>query len=297
MSLSLRDKIALIYTSAGSQRGVASLVGISHQKVGRILMDAYAPKSRALSDPGLIKAIDLAFSIHKDITRSQARAHGLPYDGRVPVFIQRMPLASGVLGDRVAALHTHWLSNQLRDAWIVAMQQSGKFANASVSSIVNLVVYSKRAENSIGNKYRDENDLHNKYSIENKIIKDMRERGLKVPAFNLEMDRAKNPNFEKERRNITNWLSGHSIAQQVVQGPIYTKYTAMDPRFAPQKILRDINDKLQLKHAPAVGAPGTAMATSVLLQVDTRHGKDKDFRSAHPWPAKPRKARRNKRKR
>ena len=46
-SLTLADKLALIYTGAGSQRNVAALTGLSHQKVGRILKGEYAADSKA----------------------------------------------------------------------------------------------------------------------------------------------------------------------------------------------------------------------------------------------------------
>lgn len=292
MALSLRDKISLIYTSAGSQRGVASLVGISHQKIGRILHEQSSP--RVLSDPGLIAAVDLAFSIHKDMARTQARVHALPYDPRYPIFIQRMPLKeterrpTGELvfddytqkwepkykffpvidpktgkqriipGDRVAALHTHWLSDRIRNAWIAAMQKTGKFAAASVGSIVNLIVYSKRADQEFKGKRRRPDQEDSRLQIKDKIIN-----------------------------------------QQIINGLIYTKYTAMDAQFPSHYIIDDINRKLNEKHAPATGDPGTAFANQILLQVDTRAGKDgnskdKQFRDAHPWKSKPRKARGNK---
>lgn len=260
MKLSLADKVALIYTLAGSQRGVASLIGISHQKVGRILRTGYEggyrPESRALSDPGLIVAVNQAFSIHSQVARQQARAHDLPFNAAVPVFYERKPLPDGTPGDRAAAIHTHWLSDRLRDAWIASMQKSGKFYAASLSSVVDLVVYSKRASERQRAPYMDENG---QTSIDKRI------------------------------------------EQQTVRGLIYTKYTPMDARLPTYGVLADLNSKLMQKHSPAVGAAGTALATSVLLQVDTRkdtHGvpKDSRFRAAHSRPAKPRKARRNKRR-
>lgn len=259
MALSLRDKISLIYTSAGSQRNVAALVGISHQKIGRILHEQSS--ARVLGDPGLIAAVDLAFSIHKDITRGQARVHALPYDPQFPIYMQRMPLKDGTPGDRVAALHTHWIADRIRNAWIAAMQKSGKFAAASVGSIVNLIVYSKRADKLQGTKYRDPQKEYNRLSVLDKIQ--------------------------------------NSISQQIVQGLIYTKYTPMDPRFPTNAVIDDLNRKLNEKHAPAVGDPGTVFANQILLQIDTRAGKDgnskdKQFRDAHPWKPKPRKARGNK---
>lgn len=262
MNLSLRDKISLIYTLAGSQRAVASLVGVSHQKIGRILHDpemgGYAPKSRALTDPGLIAAVNQAFDIHRQVCKSQARAHGLPYSSSVPIFYERKPLRDGTLGDRVAALHTHWVSDELKAAFLAIMQRSGKFAAASLGSVVDLVVYSKRADKMQGRRYRDTKRINDKASIENKI------------------------------------------QQNIVQGPIFTKYTPLDPRLPLDAILSDIFSKLNQKHSPAVTGPGSMLATTILMQVDTRKDKDgqsKDhaWRSKHP-ATKYSKARRNKRR-
>jgi hypothetical protein len=258
LKLSLADKVALIYTLAGSQRGAASLIGVSHQKVGRILRTGYEggyrANSRALDDPGLIAAVNQAFAIHSQVSRQQARAHDLPFNAAIPVFYERKPLPDGRIGDRVVALHTHWLSDRLRNAWIASLQKSGKFYAASISSIVDLVLYSKRATVNQRGPYMDTNG---KTAIDRRI------------------------------------------EQQTIRGLIYTKYTPMDPRFPTYAVIDDLNSKLNQKHSPAVGAAGTAIATSILLQVDTRKdesGKSKDaaFRSRHPGPAKPRKARGNK---
>lgn len=300
MKLTLAEKLALIYTSAGSQRGVAALCGISHQKVGRILRTGYeggfSPTSRALTDPGLIAAVNQGFAIHSDIARGQARAHGLPFDGSLPVFYERKPLTvtdpvktgrtyvdpeTGEIkpeikykprldkngqpitypGDRVAALNTHWLSNRVRENWLAFIHQAGKFYNASIGSIVNLVVYSKRADAAnIGP--RDKGKRYDKQSIKSRIS------------------------------------DAKELRQTVIQGLIYTKYTPFDRRFPIDAALADMYSKLNQKHSPAVGDPGTALASSILLQVDTRkdqndQSKDAAFRLKHPRPAKPRKARRN----
>jgi hypothetical protein len=287
VNLTLAEKLALIYTSAGSQRAVAALVGISHQKVGRILRTGYEggflPTSRALSDPGLIAAVNQGLAIHSDIARSQARVHGLPFTSALPVFYERKPITvtdpvqvgtyvdkeTGEIkpkikyvprldskgrivtypGDRVAALHTHWLSNRVRNSWFAFIQAAGKFYNASIGSVVNLVTYTKRADKeNIG--FRDDGKTRDKDSITNKI------------------------------------------QQNVVQGMIFTKYTAFERGLPISGILADMYGKLNQKHSPAVGDPGTALATQILLQVDTRknandESRDSEFRNRHPRPPKP----------
>lgn len=254
-NLTLADKIALIYTGAGSQRNVAALTGLSHQKVGRILKGEYAPDSKTLRDPGLRAAIDTAFRIHTDVARAQARRDGLPFDSALPVFYSRLPMKVSKMidkvdprtgevvrakvpvidprtgrqqvapGDRVAAQNVHWLSDDLRHAWIAGKAKTRKFYAASVGSIVDIRIYKKRA--------------------------DAAQRG---------------PRTERQRENR------RQIAEKVSAGainvPMFTKYTPLD--FPARMIERDITDKLRTKHEPATGGPGTLLANQVLFQVDTR---------------------------
>lgn len=253
---SLADKLALIYTGAESQRNVAALVGISHQKVGRILKGEYAPDSKVLRDPGLIAAIDSAFRIHTDVARAQARRDGLPFDPSLPVFYSRLPMKVSKMidqidrktgevvrvkvpvidprtgrqqvapGDRVAAQNTHWLSDALRNAWIAGKAKTGKFYAASVGSIVDIRVYKKRA--------------------------DANQRGPRT-------ERQK-----ENRRQIVEKLNAGAV-----NVPMFTKYT--DLSFPASMIARDIDGKLRAKHEPATGGPGTLLANQVLFQLDTRN--------------------------
>lgn len=255
-ALTLADKIALIYTSAASQRNVAALVGISHQKVGRILKGQYAPDSAVFREPGLRAAVDLAFSIHKDIARAQARKDKLPFDENLPVFYSRLPMPVSKMvdkldpktgeivrvkvpvidpvtgrqkvapGDRVAAQNVHFLSDALRNAWIAGKAKTKKFYAVSVGSIVDIRIYKKRA--------------------------DAAQRG------------PRNERQKENRRQIV-----EKINAGAVNVPMFTKYTPTD--FPASMIERDITEKLRTKHEPATGAPGTLLANQVLFQVDTRN--------------------------
>jgi hypothetical protein len=271
-ALSLADKLALIYTGAGSQRNVAALTGLSHQKVGRILKGEYAPDSKVLSDPGLRAAIDVALDIHTDVARAQARRDKLPFDESLPVFYSRLPMKVSKLedridrrtgevvrvkvpvidpatgrqkvapGDRVAAQNVHFLSDALRNSWIAGKAKTKKFYAASVGSIVDIRIYKKRA--------------------------DAAQRG---------------PRTERQRENR------RQIVERVNAGainvPMFTKYTPLD--FPARMIERDITDKLRTKHEPATGGPGTLLANQVLFQIDTRNMEP----TSDETRAKPRKTR------
>jgi len=255
VNLNLQDALALLYTGSGSQRAIARTLGISHQKVGRILRTGqeggFKPNSRALADPGLIAVVNRALSDHSKAAAAVAASQGLPFDPRYPVLSQRMafrePGRTHVLGDRVEALHTHWLSNALREAWLKAMHRSGRFYNVSAGSIVNLIVYGKRADIDARGKLRTQNQLAAKANIKRQIKANM--------------------------------------AQGIIQTPyiIFTKGA-----LPVQYLLSELNDRLNEKHKSATGEdmPGTAFATRFLFQIDTRAGKDDKFRKAHPIPAR-----------
>lgn len=248
MKLSLADKLALIYTSAGSLSALAGLVGVSRSVIKRELEAGTPRNRRADFAEYFARSVEVAFAIHKDLAREQARADNLPFDPALPVFYERLKFKDGTPGDRVGALHTHYLPDALRNEWLIRTSQTGKFYAASVQSIVNLIVYNKRAEETT--KRRDMKRQRDRATIQNKIY------------------------------------------QNVVTGPIYTPYTMLKASahgreviIPPDWLTQDLNNKLRSKHEPATGEPGTALASGVLLQIDTRSGRDAKFRNAHPFEA------------
>lgn len=265
MKLSLQDRVALIYTSAGSQREVARRLGISHQKVGRILkaghvdLGGYARDSKALADPQLTRAVDRALADHIRQARAIAKRDGLPFDERVPVQVQRLErkvwrevvdrvtgeirkvpvidLKTGqqrtVPGERVVAKHTHWISNELRRAWVASTHRSGRYYSLSVRSIVDRKTYNKQAEQ--------------------RARADGGKRSVKASAYKKQI-----------------------LADKLDPFPIYTAYTGIDKGGFPLEVIQqDLQNKLNSKHAPATGLPGTRFADEFLLQIDTRQHVDK----------------------
>jgi hypothetical protein len=289
VKLSLADKLALIYTSAGSQRKVAAFVGLSHQQVGRILkareegrsLDAYEKRYDVQA------SVDTALEIHTDLVRGVAKRHGLPFNAALPIYAERLPLkhkgvfvngelvfkaspekiaeyleengdelrASGkvqvktLLGERVGALNLHWLSDKIRNAWITSNAKSGKYYSASVGSLVDLRKYNKQSNENQKTTGRPRN--RKKLEAKDQIARALRE------------------GIDRQR--------------------VFTPYQPMDPRFPGSIVAQSIEQQLQTRHAPATGAPGTAYADQVLLQLDTRKSKDGDTRKA--GAAKPGKAR------
>jgi DNA-binding Lrp family transcriptional regulator len=282
VSLSIQDRVSLIYTSAGSQREVARRLGISHQKVGRILKagqeGGFSLKAEALKDPDLVARVDRAFEDHKRITREQAKRDRIPYRESVPVFQKRLPIAVSKMvvdrrtgemrrifvkdpatgkqlfreGQRVQAPSIHWLSDKLRSSWIRAMYSTGKFAGATVQSLANLRAYFNRAERNMRGMKRTEQ--------QKQWRAEMRER---IRAKEAE------------------------AASMLVE--VYTKTAPFD--FPIDRVLKEIDKQLKQKHEPATGPEfdKTILAQSVLFQMDPR-GND-ETKPAKKKPQARRKAR------
>lgn len=262
MRLSLQDKIALIYSLAGSQRKTAEFIGISHQKVGRILRTGqdggFSKESKALSSPELIGAIDIAFEIHKQVAKQVARDHNIPFNSNIPIYYERKPFDNGVLGDRVVADHIHWVSDELKARFLASAQKTNKFANASFGSVVNWVIYRDKRESDFRRqqKRRTKQQIQNKATINNKIQK------------------------------------------EIVTGKVYTPYTPMSNQIPTEYVINDIFTKLDQRHSTAAQGPNTALGKTLLLQIDTTKtkdgvSKDKQFRDKYPYKTKPRKSRSN----
>lgn len=144
-------------TSAGSMRNLAKLVGVSHQKIGRWLREGLTitdtetgeikrdPRAASSIPESAESSINLAFHIHNEITKDQARKDKLPYSAVAPVFVRRMPLRDGKPGARVLAANTSFIKPELRNQFLTAAQKSKKYIAASVRSTVNLRDYAKRA--------------------------------------------------------------------------------------------------------------------------------------------------------
>lgn len=260
MKFSIREQLALIYTSAGSMRNVAGLVGVSHQKIGRALHSpengGYKETSRALSDPGFIAAVKVAFSIHVDISRQQARADGLPFDPSIPVYSRRLAFVDNAgeirPGLRVLADHTHWLTNEQRAAWISFEKKSNIYNNVSVGSYVDLLFYFERGED---------------------YWKHLESRG-----------QFRTPEQEKSRRSIA-----IKIARNIERAWIYTPKTPLDG-FPISQVIADITRKLRAKHEPAATDPKAKVAGQIVLQIKSRHdaatNKRKTRTSKKPTRAK-----------
>lgn len=276
MRLTLQDKLAVMMTSAGSQRQLAALIGVSHQRVGRWLTIGQTTpmgepsRVREPRDPDIRSAIDQAFAIHTEMARDQARLDHIPFNAALPVFAARLQHADGRPGMRVVIDHTHRMRDELRDAAIRQAQRSGRYHNVSVRSTVNVRKYFSRGERELANR-----------------------RGIKP-------QRGKKVTAQTDPRWLYREEFKLDIAEGVQTRPIYTPYTPMQLGLPIDLINSEVHRKLRSRHEPATGDPGTALSDQILLQLqldkDPIAAKSamKGKHGANKRPAKSGKARKDK---
>jgi hypothetical protein len=284
MTLSLRDQIALIYTLTGSQRRTADFIGVSHQKIGRVLhapeYGGFKPDSRALTNPEFVASVQTAFTIYSDVVRQQSEDDGLPFDPALPVYTRRLPLpvrrrvvdpktgrveyvpvfnSDGTPktepGLRALVDHAHWLTDDMRRRFVAFLNRRRIYHNLSFGSWVDLKSYFKAGE---------------------EYWKGQNRRGKYRSAIQ-----------EKHRQNLRSKLKrGDSY------GFVYTPMTPLN--FPREIIIRDYENKLQAKHFPASGDASAMIAAQVILQIDIH--KDKRGSNGRNRAGKPASTKRKKKR-
>lgn len=244
MTLSLQDKLALALTSAGSQRKLAALVGVSHQKIGRWLREGvpatidpttgYLIKSAGAKfiPPEAAPLIDTAFKIHIALTKDQAKADGIPFNSAFPAFAERKLLKTGKKGDRVVIENTEYINSELRNKIIEKAQKSKKYLQVSIRSKVNLVRYFQRVAQEEINK------TNRRYETPKTL-------GKKIMNSFLARQNKIEPN------------------EDIL--PIFTKYENISKDSRPG-VENRVNRKLSAKHESAA----VSLADEILFQVDNR---------------------------
>jgi hypothetical protein len=196
--LTVQDKLALMMTATSSQRELAAFIGISHQRVGRWLRFGYEGGAKRLpTDPETLDLIDTAFEMHTEVCKAQAKEDGLPFTRELPTFTHRLwrqkqvrhvdPETGEITqrrvvdqdgnpvmvpGDRVSVGNTGWISNELRARVIAHNRDSGRYAFASVGSMVNLALYNKRANE----RFRDTKRTPDQRRYQKLLLKKAREQ-------------------------------------------------------------------------------------------------------------------------
>lgn len=232
MPLTLRDKLALAMTSAGSQRNLASLVGASHQQIGRWLREGEPGGAKKIPIE-FAQAIEQAFAIHKDIAREQAKTDRLPFSESYPVLINRPPLRDGQPGERVYINATQFLGPQLRAEVLASQQRSKQYLGVSVRSTINLYSYIKTKPSA--SLAQQDRAIRSDSLASGFMAREQEQRGSNKAA------------------------------------PLFTRYENIMPGTEVRRSLMGVESKLRQKHEPHTGPrhPGTLLGDQILLQTVT----------------------------
>ena len=241
----LQDKLALALTSAGSQRELGRRIGVSHQKIGRWLREGNEGGVKKIpSDSTTRASIKKAFTKHLKTTSARAREHNLPLIHGVPVYLERKPLNTGELGDRVFAVHTEFLRPELRGKIVLEAHQTGKFLHVSTRSVIDKHSYAKReAAKEYKKRKGTMMGVYTKPQLAQMIMNAM---DRKVAEFQPKVK---------------------PILSQVDLMPIFTRYVNIQSWASPQESIREMHEAIREKHEPATGAPGTKLADQLLFQL------------------------------
>lgn len=269
--ISLPERVALLWSESGSQRAVARTLGISHQRVGRLLRTAlgfgsaeggYDAGSRALAAPDLTAAVAQAFPAYVERARAIARRDRLPFTESAPFVAERLPMqlkrrelvvnqktgdaevkmvpqkhpdGSPVMvpGLRIQIARLHWIPEHLKNRYLNFQRKSGKFVNASLSSIINLRLYQKQADQRFAQRQADRPGLERT---------EAQQRAREWIAEGI-----------KENAPIDSYAR------------IFGNYIPMDPGTFDASFNRATAEVIKRKHEPAADAV-TDIANLILLQ-------------------------------
>jgi hypothetical protein len=238
--LTAQEKLALAMTTAGSMRGLASFMGITHQKLGRWLREGYEGGIKAIpQDAETTALIDSVFESHRDIARAEAESYGIPFDEETPVFASRKYLSKTdefgepILGDRVFVENTQFINSNLRQSIMYGVHESGLYYSASVRSVIELALYLQTADERIGKFRRKPGQYEHLASL----------------LLAVEDD-------EEEFR------------------PIFTPIQIFRPGSSGIKAVKSIEAYIRQRHEPATGEKQTSLADQYLMQLIPRNYVD-----------------------
>ncbi len=215
----LQTQLALAVTTAGSQRNLAKLLGITHQKLGRWLREG-EPKGIKQIPAEAAPIVNAVYDIHKNIAKEQSKIDRLPFDPKNPVFWQRPLLRNGQPGERIFATNTQYIRPEIRNQIFSKIQKTGQSISVSVRSTVDLYSY------------------------------------LKAPsATPSTLTRAFKIRGAKDNQGRTTLLESYKRREQETPGkgyiaPVYTTMTDFRKQADPELSLNDLNFKLTQKHEP-----------------------------------------------
>jgi len=241
MKLTSQEKLALAMTSAGSMRNLAALIGVSHQKIGRWLREGETGGAKSIpTDKATRAAIDLAFTIHKDISKEQAAIENLPFIEKTPIFPVTKPRRDGKPSDRMFVPETPFIRGETRVKIMEGAARTKKFMSVTVESEIQAQSYLEElADKEIAaGKYKGKT----KKWIVRHLKKVLTKSGVIGDTETLKL-------YTKRQPLGPIWVDGK-------------------PRWDdPYQAAVAVEDEIQRRHAPSANQPGGTLASTFIFQL------------------------------
>ena len=279
MALSIPEQVAMLYTASGSQREVARRLGITHQRVGRLLKAAVGigrleggldPGSSALRAPDLVAGLAREYPKHVAMARAQARKDGIPFSAEVPIYYRRLPMPlkqrAVIVDPATGEIETDRYGKPIVRL-VPVFDEQGK----------PVMVPGARVEaphlHWVNQQLRDRWLTHKQRT--DKFVSSSVGSLVNLRLYQKQADeryreqKARNPKHKRTKAQIRarKWIE-RTIKEGGDQRPmekVFSRYTSMDAGLRTERVLMDINKQLRQRHMPAADEPGMVGAT-VLLQ-------------------------------
>lgn len=283
-------------TSAGSQRALARELGVSHQQVGRWLRegeplhigpDGEMPTNKDGSlkvyggAPEWIESqLNWNFDRHRDVTKAQALADGVPYNATVPVYTERRYLQNHktispwynsrktLVKKLVDKYGPEWALNhqiEFSEKWGYRIREVGDRVISGPTEFIREDMRRKWVAGMVASQAF--------YKVNVRSIIDLKHYFEKVAEDDVETRKRRGISKRKLAKEIMLGFRAREHAQrgriidQTEPFPLYTKSQDARPGANPWQTADNVEDLLQEKHSTATGFPGTKFADEYLLQL------------------------------
>lgn len=241
VKLTSQEKLALAMTSAGSMRNLAALIGVSHQKIGRWLREGERGGAKSIpNDKATREAIDLAFQIHKEISKEQAEIENVPFLGNTPLFPVTKPRRDGKPSDRVFIPETPFIRGETRVKIMEQAAKTKKFMSVTVESEIEAQSY----------------------------LEELADKEIAAGKF-------KGKSKKWIVRHLKKVLTKSGVIGNTETLKLYTKRQPLGPIWVdgkpkwddPYEAANAVEDEIQRRHAPSANQPGGTLASSFIFQL------------------------------
>ena len=277
-------------------RALARELGVSHQKVGRWLregepqsIDAHGniptnkdgtPKLYGRIPEDIDAQLNWVFNRHREVTKQQAIADGVPYNATVPVYTERRYLENkktiskwfksrkALVAELLAKYGPDWQADHQIEWSEVHGYRIRKVGDRVISGPTEFIRSDMRQK-----WVRGMVASQAFYKVNVRSIIDLKHYFDKVADDEIQSGRRRGISKRKIAYEISQaWMNKEKrehkrIIDRAEPFPLYTQSYDARPGSDPWQVAQGVEELLQEKHSPATGFHGTAFADEYLLQL------------------------------